>query len=336
MATYSSPTTGFSKETSWLSAVTERRPLSMYAGKATNQYAYGNSMASKSFSVEKVAVFFPALSSPDEKTRSQGGKALREFIEEQSRERSPRSFDELIEKVRKKFAEMANSENIDELRGCLLGIDQVTDVCQSHADRRILLFFHTYVNNILNGDNTDIETANVAASTLGHIIRSAGTLIASRLLEDDVKRAYDNTKRGGSENTATKRIVATLVLEQVAINAPTIFFHHISDFFENIYDVLCDDRENVRSAAEKALAAAYILLENRNQTLKRQIEIERIYTSAYEKAMGDLQSKKASNYKIHAAFTIMHALLKHAGMFMVTNMNTGKKNVKYIFHNNFN
>ena len=83
----------------------------MYAGKATNQYAYGNSMASKSFSVEKVAVFFPALSSPDEKTRSQGGKALREFIEEQSRERSPRSFDELIEKVRKKFAEMANSEN---------------------------------------------------------------------------------------------------------------------------------------------------------------------------------------------------------------------------------
>ena len=60
-------------------------------------------------------------------------------------------------------------------------------------------------------------------------------------------------------------------------------------------------------------------------------EIDQIYVSAYDNAMKDLTNlRKVSNYKIHAAFTIIRALLKHAGMFMVTKMNRGKKDEKYI------
>ena len=58
----------------------------------------------KNYTVERVKEFFPALSSQDSKVRLHGAKSLREFIEQQSRERSSRSFKELIEKVRKKFA----------------------------------------------------------------------------------------------------------------------------------------------------------------------------------------------------------------------------------------
>ena len=108
-------------------------------------YQYKNNLTRTNYAAERVQEFFPALSSQDSKIRLLGAKSLREFIEQESRELSSRSFNEIIEKVRKKFADMVNSDNADELRGCLTGIDEVIDVCQSHADRRILLFFHTYI-----------------------------------------------------------------------------------------------------------------------------------------------------------------------------------------------
>ena len=75
-------------------------------------YQYKNNLTRTNYAAERVQEFFPALSSQDSKIRLLGAKSLREFIEQESRELSSRSFNEIIEKVRKKFADMVNSDNV--------------------------------------------------------------------------------------------------------------------------------------------------------------------------------------------------------------------------------
>ena len=53
-----------------------------------------------------------------------------------------------------------------------------------------------------------------------------------------------------------RRLAACLVLRQLAINTPTLFFAKRADFFERIWPVLRDSKQSIRDAASRRVAGA--------------------------------------------------------------------------------
>jgi len=260
--------------------------------------------------------YFSQLSSSNSSTRLNGATALKDFIEVESRNGANMGHHvSWLEVVRERLGVLANSTRSEDRFGCVAAIDKMVEVCEQDAEdtRKYILFFHTYINNILHAATEDIELAKEAARTLGKVIRSAGE-IASRLLEEDVGYACNLTKRGKND----QRLIAVLVLEQLAVNAPTLFFRHVNDFFHHIFDVLCDEHVEVRVAAEQALYACFLLLDARKMIAHSsgRDDSDHWYKIAYNRAVLDLRQNK-SDLRCHAGFVMLRALSKQGGSFML-------------------
>ena len=260
--------------------------------------------------------FFSQLSSSNSSTRLNGATALKDFIEIESRIGASMGHHvSWLELVRERLGVLANSTKSEDRFGCVAAIDKMVEVCEQDTEdtRKYILFFHTYINNILHAATEEIELAKEAARTLGKVIRSAGS-IASRLLEEDVGFACNLTKRGKND----QRLIAVLVLEQLAVNAPTLFFRHVNDFFHHIFDVLWDEHVEVRVAAEQALYACFLLLDARKMIAHSngRDDSDHWYKIAYNRAVLDLRQNK-SDLRCHAGFVMLRALSKQGGSFML-------------------
>jgi hypothetical protein len=97
-----------------------------------------------------------------------------------------------------------------------------------------------------------------------------------------------------------------LVLEQLAVNAPTLFFRHVNDFFHHIFDVLWDEHVEVRVAAEQALYACFLLLDARKMIAHSngRDDSDHWYKIAYNRAVLDLRQNK-SDLRCHAGFVML-------------------------------
>ena len=84
-------------------------------------------------------------------------------------------------------------------------------------------------------------------------------------LESELVRALDWLKGKG---TVAKRYAACSILEQLATNAPTIFFVKINEFFDLIWTAIWDQKPAIRHAAGKALSACLAVLTLRIPVLK--------------------------------------------------------------------
>lgn len=67
-------------------------------------------------------------------------------------------------------------------------------------------------------------------------------------------------------NLGHRRLAACLVLRELAIAVPTLFFVKSRDFFDRVWAVLKDGRVEIRVAAGGALAAALGVLAQRPGT----------------------------------------------------------------------
>lgn len=133
-------------------------------------------------------------------------------------------------------------------------------------------------------------------------------------LENEFKRAYEWLK--ANERNEGKRLSAVLILRELAIALPSIFFQHINDFFDHIMIPLRDPKEQIREAAAKALRAALVITSQRE--IPEQSNKAHWYIQCYEESMLSFSEQSGRDRgltrddHVHGALLILNELLRCA------------------------
>lgn len=102
------------------------------------------------------------------------------------------------------------------------------------------------------------------AKTLGHLLR-VGNSYLSDFIESAIVDSFRNLESSKDEY---KRILALLILKEVANNSPTHFYQHIQAFRSMILFPLKDSHIRIREAAAGALSACLLVMQQRENQKK--------------------------------------------------------------------
>ena len=109
-------------------------------------------------------------------------------------------------------------------------------------------------------------------------------------------------------NQSYRRFSACVVLQQLAENAPTIFFVRTKEFFDLIWRPLWDPKEKIRLSAGAALSACLAVLRQRTYHLQW-------YCNIYDQIHQGFD--KGSEETVHGSLIVVSEMLKHTGDFMI-------------------
>ncbi|KDD73785.1 hypothetical protein H632_c1839p0, partial [Helicosporidium sp. ATCC 50920] len=155
--------------------------------------------------------------------------------------------------------------------------------------------------------NTDQHTMEVAAHTLGAVVRTGGPLMAG-VVEEQVKVGLNWLRDKRHEFC---RLAGTLVLHELAEAAPAVFNVHVRVFVEVIWYAIRDARLAVREAAVLALRACLVLVEKRETRYRVQW-----YYRLFEETTRGL-SRGTTVEVVHGSLLALGELLRHTGEFML-------------------
>jgi FKBP12-rapamycin complex-associated protein len=121
--------------------------------------------------------------------------------------------------------------------------------------------------------------------------------MAVRSVDFEVRRALEWL---ASERSEARRHAAVMVLKELAINAPTLFYVHVPAFVELIWSALRDPKLVIREGAVEALRACLELIAERESRLRQQW-----YQKILEEA---LKGFRGTNYDhIHGSLLVVGA-----------------------------
>ena len=258
-------------------------------------------------SLTTLLVNLQSAQDPDKRLRI--AQRLRQQCEIESREMSSDRFTRFLKKVVKQVGEMGEVQNNKESKlGCVSAVDELIEVSCRDSEQVHFWALHTYVGKILWNTEADIDVLQPAARALGHLARSGGGN-AARILDVEVKHALECITFEQTDPTNSRRLVAVLVLRELAINVPTLFVGHVSRFFSCIWTVLCDKSHIIRENAAKALRACFELLQPRGLQ-----QSEKWYNTMYTHVNTTCNEKKVQPTEhVHGALLALRELLTSTG-----------------------
>ena len=203
------------------------------------------------------------------------------------------------------IALIQSHEPTDQLGG-LEALDVLIDV-SSEDDETKIIRFSNYLRNFFVQPHQSKASLEKAAQTLGHLARAGGAITAD-FVDFEVKRALEWLSQDYDDHR--RRFSACLVLDELASNAPTLFYIHVPKFFVHIWVAVRDPSEDIRNAAAKALRSCLVLIKHRHTRHRVQW-----YCKIYEQVQAGFTSVKVE--AIHGSLLIIGKLLQHTGEFMV-------------------
>ena len=91
--------------------------------------------------------------------------------------------------------------------------------------------------------------------------------VSAEIVDSEIRETFNWLKEGSDE---CKKQAAVLVLQSLAINAPSQFYIHVSDFFRAIWPALTAMHPTTRDCAADSLKAALELTATRKGRLRLQ------------------------------------------------------------------
>lgn len=197
---------------------------------------------------------------------------------------------------------LVSNGNLNEKIGGILAIRELIDCTSAAAETKIIKFAKALSNAL--GGATDYLLIELIADAFGHMAKNSP--VSHRdYLEGELVRALDWLKGKG---TSAKRFSACVMLQQLATNAPTIFFVKINEFFDLIWSPIWDQKEAIRNAAGKALSACLAVLKERTYHLQW-------YCFIYDQLQ---EGFLAPNEElVHGSLLVVAEMLKYTGDFMI-------------------
>eukprot|EP01132_Coremiostelium_polycephalum_P002833 gene2833-3519_t len=247
------------------------------------------------------------LKNKREEDRIKAAKNLRNYVISQSREITNENFTKFMQDVNNLIFELVNSSGVPEKIGGILAIDELIDVDYDENATKITRLA-TYLRTGLTSN--DFTVMYMASKSLGRLVRtsSTGTLTAE-CVEFEVTRALEWLS---GDRYETRRHAAVLVLKELALNSPTLFYVHVNSFIDSIWVALKDNKVVIREGANDALRACFDLIAERESPLRLQW-----YQKIFEEATKIFKHNSSSSEFIHGALLAVGELLRNTGEFMV-------------------
>jgi len=155
---------------------------------------------------------------------------------------------------------LISSDQVSEKIGGIVALRELIDANSAAAETK-LIKFATALSDALKC-NSEFGIIELIANALGCMAKSS---LISHL--DFIERELRNALDWLGSYTSHRRFAACVILQQLAENAPTIFFMRVKEFFDNIWGPMCDTTERTRHAASEALSACLAVLVHRTYHL---------------------------------------------------------------------
>jgi FKBP12-rapamycin complex-associated protein len=226
---------------------------------------------------------------------------IKAHVEAAARELSLERFANFESNLYQRIFEFVHSDQLGEKQGGILAIRELINCTSASAEAKVIQFANTLATALKV--NTDFFLIELVADAFGHMARYS---LVSHIdyVEVELNIALE-WLRGSIPH---RRFAACAVLQQLAQNAPTIFFASKKEFFDLIWDPLWDNKEKIRLAAGKALSACLAVLSQRTYHLQW-------YCGIYDKIHEGL--RKGSAESVHGSLLVVSETLKNTGEFMV-------------------
>ena len=195
---------------------------------------------------------------------------------------------------------------------------ELIDCTSAAAESKVIKFVNT-IAAVLKG-NTDFSIIELIADALGYMARHSPVSHVD-YVESELNRALEWLH--GSQ--PHRLFAACVVLQQLADNAPTIFFVRTREFFDLIWGPLWHFKEFIRLSAAKALSACLAVLSQRTYHLQW-------YCNIYE--MIHEGFNKGTSESIHGSLLVVREMLKHTGNFMMPRFKEVCKAIMVLKDNN--
>eukprot|EP01119_Soliformovum_irregulare_P019909 TRINITY_DN6394_c0_g1_i1.p1 TRINITY_DN6394_c0_g1~~TRINITY_DN6394_c0_g1_i1.p1 ORF type:complete len:1896 (-),score=591.61 TRINITY_DN6394_c0_g1_i1:8-5695(-) len=238
----------------------------------------------------------------DEGTKIQAAKGLQNYVSAKSRELSGENFKKFLTDLLKSHIwQLINSPVTVEKIGGLIAIDGLIDVAYDDVTPIIANYYR------VGFKTNDAGAMTWAARCLGHLA-TINNNFTTEAVGFDFQTALEWLQGDRQE---AKRHSACLILKEVAINSPTLFYSSISSFMELIWVALRDSKAAIRESAVEALGASLKIVSERESKYRLQW-----FQKIYEESQKAFQSKIVNSDWIHSALLTLAELLKKTGSFL--------------------
>ena len=157
---------------------------------------------------------------------------------------------------------LLDKESMDEKKGGIQSIRNLIDCPSANTDAKTTSFSQILSASLSSNKNFDVIV--LMAHTMGYLIQYAPAPLVD-FIESELSRALEWLQ---APSPAHRKLAGCAVLEQLANNAPTLFYVKCKEFFDLIWGPLCDPKERLRIAAAQALSACMHELDKRTYHLQ--------------------------------------------------------------------
>jgi FKBP12-rapamycin complex-associated protein len=234
-----------------------------------------------------MAQYFPGLKSRNDAARLRAARDLQKYVSTELRELPDEQSSEILDDVNQNIFSLISSQEVHEKKGGILAIVSLVGL-EGGGNVAKLGRYANYLRSIL--PHPDVALTEMTAKAIGQLALAEGTYTAE-YVEFEVRRALEWI--GGNEH---KRLAAVLILRELAVHTPTLFYQQIQQFFDNIFTAIRDPKALIRERAVSALRACLRLTAQRET--KEAVNNTRSYQRAYDEAINGLGEGSSSRDKI--------------------------------------
>ena len=238
----------------------------------------------------------------DNSDRKKAALDVRWHMEAAARELSLERFADFENALYNTIVQYIHSEQLNEKLGGIIVTRELIDCTSAAVEAKVAKFADTLSHALKV--NTDFGLIQLIANSFGHMARYSPVSYID-YVEGELNKSLEWINHG---NAPHRRFAGCAILEQLAVNAPTIFFVRTKEFFEAIWDPLWDSKEQIRVAAAKAVRACLAVLNQRTYHLQ-------YYYIMYDRVHDGLT--KGTQESVHGSLLVVNEMLKHTGEFMV-------------------
>lgn len=138
---------------------------------------------------------------------------------------------------------------------------------------------------------SDVSLMELEAYTIGKIAEVSGSL-TTKFMDFEVGKAVEWLRTEQIERHSDKKHCGALRLRELAESAPAFFVPHMSQFFDCIFNAICDQKPTVRECGVNALRSALFVLASRET---EENQNPRWYEHCYQEAIKNFDLTLDSN-----------------------------------------
>ena len=175
-----------------------------------------------------------ALKHPNPNYREAGANTLSKCVNAYRKDMSGETFTSFMTDLNKIIFDYVSSNVRHEKLGGILAIKTLIEASNSESEVQVIRFANCLrVVFQQQSQHADAETLIPASEVLGHLAKAGGTLTVD-FVQFEVTRALEWLQ---SDRHASRLLVATLVLKELAENAPVLFYSHVG-YVDYIYIII--------------------------------------------------------------------------------------------------